>query len=170
VDVEATLVQATSLEPRLTIAQMELALLYESHKTFDKAIERYRQILTVQPDDAGALNNLAYDLAEHAGNAKEALPLAERAYRLSSQAPVMTDTLGWVHHLAGDNLTAAAYLEQALRELPGNPDVILHVATVYAALGDLPRARTQLAAAAKLGPSVTDRDDFKALQAKLLKQ
>jgi Tfp pilus assembly protein PilF len=117
-----------------------------------------------------ALNNLAYNLADRAGSPKEALPYAEQAYRVSKQAPLTTDTLGWVYHKLGDNLTAAAYLEAALRALPNNPDVLIHTATVHVALNDFVRARAELQRAERLGESVTARDDFRALAATLLPQ
>lgn len=166
---EALLVAAAELEPRLVAAHAQLAALYAARQEHDKAIERYRRIVDLAPDDVLALNNLAYALAEHGGAAQEALPLAQRAYRASKQAPLVTDTLGWVYHRLGDNLTAAAYLEDALRALPLHPDVLIHAATVHAALNDLPRARAELLTASKLGPAVTGRDDFKALSALLLK-
>jgi uncharacterized protein (TIGR03790 family) len=169
VDVEEVLIAAATLEPRLVAAHAQLAILYDGQKAYDKAIDRYRRIVALVPDDIMALNNLAYTLAEHGGAAKEALSYAERAYRVSKQAPLVTDTLGWVYHRMGDNLTAAAYLEQALRALPTHPDVLIHAATVHAALKDFPRARNELLAASKLGSAVTDREDYKALAEVLLK-
>ena len=169
VDVEEALLAAVELEPRLVAAHVQLAMFYDGQKEYDKAIARYRRIIELAPDDTVALNNLAYVLVEHGGAPKEALAHAERAYRVSKQAPLITDTLGWVYHKLGDNLTAAAYLEHAQRALPAHPDVLIHAATVHAALNDFPRARAEILAASKLGSTVTDREDYKALADMLLK-
>jgi tetratricopeptide (TPR) repeat protein len=146
---------------------MQLAALYESRKDYVRAIDRYRRVLAVASEHPMALNNIAYDLAVYQNNPKEALPYAERGYRLSKQAPAAADTLGWIYHELGDDSTATFYLEQALRGLPNHPDVLIHAATVHAALNDRPRARAELAAAGKLGAAVTSRDDFKTLRDQL---
>lgn len=168
VDREAVLVEITTLEPGLVAAHKELALFYSHGRQYAKAIERYRRVLALSPDDVMALNNIALHLAEQGGAPNEGLRFAERAYRASRQAPLVTDTLGWVYYLTGDPLTAAAYLEAALRALPNHPDVLIHAATVHLAVKDLTRARNEIRAASRLGATVTEREDFKALWAQLL--
>jgi len=112
------------------------------------------------------LNNLAYGLAEYQHAAKEALPLAEKAYR-SSPNPIFGDTLGWIQHLLGDDKAAAALLEQAVAGAPTNLDILVHSATVHIALGDLVKARKEFDAALKADPKAADRADVKALAQKL---
>src|SRR5262249_36921447 len=75
--------QATARNKRLGPATLTLALVYEQAAEYDKAIERYRQVLEIQPDSVVALNNLAYAVATHKNAPKEALPLAEKAYALA---------------------------------------------------------------------------------------
>jgi Flp pilus assembly protein TadD len=59
--------EATAIDPRLSAAHMLLAQSYEEAKDYDKAIERYRTVLGANPNDAVALNNLAYSLAVRKG-------------------------------------------------------------------------------------------------------
>jgi Tfp pilus assembly protein PilF len=165
-DVEATLLEATDLEPRLVTANLQLAFMYEASGAHDKARARYERILAVQPNHAAALNNLAYSLAVHANQAARALPLAERALQLSND-PTIADTVGWIHHLLGNNPTASSLIERAVAALPDNLDVLVHAAAVRAALGDSARARAALEAALKVDPAASSRDDFKAVLGRL---
>jgi uncharacterized protein (TIGR03790 family) len=165
-DVEATLLEATDLEPRLTPANFQLATMYEAAGAHEKARARYERILAVAPNHPAALNNLAYSLAVHANQAARALPLAERALQLSND-PTIADTVGWIHHLLGDNPTASSLIERAVAVLPENLDVLVHAAAVRAALGDSARARAALEAALKIDPAASSRDDFKAVLGRL---
>ncbi|MEO7192539.1 MAG: TIGR03790 family protein [Vicinamibacterales bacterium] len=165
-NVEALLIRATEIDPRFVDAHLQLALKYESDKAYDKAVERYRRVLAINPDEHTALNNLAFVLAVYQKSPKEALPFAERAYRLAKQ-PAVIDTLGWVHHLNGDDRAAAFFLEEGLRSAPEDPDLLLHAAAVHVALNDLPRARAEWIAAGKLGAAVTGREDYKSLEDQL---
>lgn len=166
-EVDALFAQAAALEPRLTVAQLQLAASAEARKDFDEAISRYRAALAVDPDNFGALNNLAYVLADRKGAAKEALPLATRAYRLSSQAPVVADTLGWVYYKLGDLAAAMPYIDTAARLEPSNVDILVHAATVHAGLNDLTKAKSYLDAALKIDPKAAEREDVKAVAARI---
>jgi len=146
---------------------MQLAELFEARKDYSKAIDRYRRVIAVEVDHVLALNNLAYGLAVHEHKPEEALPHAEHAYRLDKQSGYVTDTVGWIHHLLGNDRTALFFLEQAVRLLPANPDVLIHTATVYFNLRNVSAARATLLAAEKLGTPTTDRDDYKALRDRL---
>ena len=77
--------EATALDPKLVAAHLMLASGYETQKDYDKAIERYRAVLAVSPDNAIALNNLAYALAVHKGQPAEAIGFAERAMTLTGR-------------------------------------------------------------------------------------
>ena len=54
----------TVIEPSLNAAHFVLGGLYEREGQFDRAIERYRMILTTRNDDVRAMNNLAYILRD----------------------------------------------------------------------------------------------------------
>jgi len=165
-NLEPILVQATALEPRLVDAQLRLATIYEARKDYKGAVDRYRKILAVEPTNAVILNNVAFALAEHLHQPKEALPLAEKAFQLAPH-PIIADTLGWVQHLLGDDKSAAVLIEKAVTGAPTHPDILIHAATVHLALGDAARAKSELDAAEKASPTVKDRDDYKALRAKI---
>jgi uncharacterized protein (TIGR03790 family) len=165
-DVEPLLVEATGLEPRLLAAQLRLATLHEAREEYARAGERYRAILASAPQDVVALNNLAYLLATRQNLPAEALPLAQRAYRLAP-GPLVADTLGWVHHLLGDHESALPLMERAIEAAPDNVDILVHAAAVHAALGDRPRAARTLESAKALDAAAGERADVLAIEAKI---
>ena len=148
-------------------AQLRLATHYEARGDIDAAIARYRAILITEPDHVVVLNNLAYSLTERKGQPKEALPLAERAYKLAGQSPAIADTLGWTHYKLGDHASALPLIERAAKANTQSAEIQLHAAFVHAALGNLAAARTYLDTALKLDPKLGDRDDVKTLAAKI---
>jgi Tfp pilus assembly protein PilF len=163
--VEALLIRATDIEPRLSSAHLRLALVYEQRGDSAKAVERYRRVLSTDANNVLALNNLAYAIAT-GGSPKDALDLATRAYRLSP-TPVVADTLGWIHHLLGNDAAAAPLLERATHGLPASVEVLVHAAVVHAALQNPRQARSELDAATKLDPRVDSRPEVSALRARL---
>lgn len=158
---------ATALDTRLNTAHLNLASMYELAGEYDRAIERYRQILTTAPDEPRVLNNLAYALAVRKAAPTEALPFAEKAYKLSNGHAVIADTLGWIHHLLGNVSEAEKLLAQAVAGAPENPDIHVHLAQVHAGAGRPDAAIAELDKAVALDPTLSDRDEIKALRAKI---
>jgi uncharacterized protein (TIGR03790 family) len=165
-EVEPLLRRAAELEPRLDSANLSLAEIYQAKGDHDAAIERYHRVLANDPRNVAALNNLAYALAMDKQSPKDGLPFAERAFRLAP-IPLVADTLGWIHHLLGDNAAAAPLVERALTGAADNPDVLVHAAFVHADLNEMARATKELDAAEKLDPKLSQRADIKALRERL---
>ncbi len=159
-----TLEQVVASDPQLVSALLSLASVYDQAGEHDKAIERYRQVLTIEPNQVGALNNLAYALAVHRATPGEALPLAQRAYTASNESPLVADTLGWVFHLSGDRMQALRYTQIAAAGVPRNGEVRYHYAAALANAGDPGRAAKELAAALELDPALKTRRDVQAFQ------
>jgi Tfp pilus assembly protein PilF len=165
--IEEPLLAATKLDPALPGAQVLLANRHERRREYDEAAARYRAVLASDTSNVIALNNLAYLLAAHQGKAADALPLAERALRLAPGNSSVADTLAWVHHLLGNGLNAARYIQDALRADPSSPEANLHAAFIWATGGDQARARAALARALELKPGLGDEDDVQQLQTTL---
>jgi uncharacterized protein (TIGR03790 family) len=159
--------RAITIEPRLITALWMLAEIAVTAGDVDAAIVRYRAILQADPNHIAALNNLAYALADKKNAAEVALPLAERAYRLSNHSAGVGDTLGWVHFKLNHLAAALPLVEQAATALPGNLDILVHAATVNLAANNRERARSYLEAAVKADPAASAREDVKALMAKI---
>ncbi len=165
----AALEEATSIDGRLVAAQFLLATIYEQDKQYDKAIERYRKVLEFSPENVLALNNLAYALAVRRNAPKEALPYAEKAYSLAKGNPNITDTLGWVLHMTGDNEKANQLLQEAVQRAPQNAEIHLHAAIVAADLGQTLQATAWLSRALELDPNLGATLEVRTLQTKLKK-
>jgi uncharacterized protein (TIGR03790 family) len=161
---------ATRLEPRLNVPQMSLALMYERDKDFDKAIERYRAILANDDRNVPALNNLAYALAVHKQQPKEALPFAQRAYLLTREQALTADTLAWIYHLLGDDKTALPLLQDAVRRVPQHPTIRWHLGAVLASAGQADLALQTVDAAIQLDPRLESDPEVAGLREKLRKQ
>lgn len=60
------------------------------------AADRYKRILTLEPRNVVALNNLAYDMAVREKKPAEALGMAQKALSLSPRDATVLDTVGWI--------------------------------------------------------------------------
>ena len=120
-------------------------------------------MLKARPNEIAALNNLAYMLAVKRRAPAEALPLAKRAVTLAPDNAATIDTLAWTHHLLGEHAEAAKLLRPVVQRTTGRPEIHLHAALVFAAVGDFALAKTQFDEALKIDAALADTDDVKAL-------
>lgn len=154
-------------DDRIPEPNLLLANLYEEGQEYDKAIERYRRLQELLPDNPVVLNNLAYALAVRKNSVQEALPLAEKAYSLAKGAASVADTLGWIYHLAGQNDRAVKLLEEAARSASQNAEMHLHFAIVSEATGNKLAAQVALQRALEIDSKLAEREEVKQLQSKL---
>jgi uncharacterized protein (TIGR03790 family) len=160
--------EALQLAPRFVEAMVMGAALDESAGRRDEALEAYRRVLEVDPNNTIALNNLAYSLAVHQKKPAEGLPFARRAVASAPTSPTVLDTLAWIQHLMGDDLGASKLLSELVKTNPLlSPEIRLHAAVVFAAIGQRSAAQTQLALALKLNPSLKGSEEAKQVQSRL---
>jgi len=95
----------------------------------------YEKVLVANPRSAAVLNNLANLYVDQLRQPQEALTVARRAHELAPDAPMIQDTLAWVLFLNGDATAALPLAEQAVKGLPGNPELRYHLAAIQAKLG-----------------------------------
>ena len=96
------------------------------------AANHYEQVISRQPNNIAALNNLAWLLREN--DPTRALEFANRARELAPANPAVLDTYGWIMHLSGKHSEARAAIEQALALAPDNPEIQAHLETVKQAM------------------------------------
>ena len=113
-------------------AQMSRAEYQMANGSETDAIASYEAALGRQPDNAIALNNLAWLLRER--DQQRAITLAEQARDLAPESPAILDTYGWILHLAGRNEEAKPVLEEALALAPDSEEIKQHLETVNQAL------------------------------------
>jgi uncharacterized protein (TIGR03790 family) len=159
--------EALALSPDLVAPHLTLAALDERAGAHDAAIARYRRVLEIQPNNATALNNLAFALATHKNAPAEAKPLAEKAMTLTKDNAAVMDTLGWIEYLLGNHAAAVKLVAEAVRRAPGQAEIRVHAAFAYAAVGDRARAETQLKEALRLNPQLAKREDVGAVRSRI---
>lgn len=98
-----------------------------------KAIVEYESLLTKMPNNMGALNNLAYMLAEENVRLAEALEYARRAYETRPNDPGFLDTYSYVLYKNGRFAEADQFLQSALQQYELNK--VSAPAEVYEHLG-----------------------------------
>ena len=111
--------------------------------------------------------DIRYAVAARKGTPPNVLPFAPVGYNLATIRAQIADTLGWVHHLLGDDAAADPYLTQAAAESPNNAEVLLHAAVVKAARSDFDIAKKMLQQALALDEKLAGRADVKALRTKI---
>jgi len=136
-------------------AHLWLGNLDDVRGNYPAAIEHFRKVVEINPDNGQASNNLAYLLAEYGKRPDEALKYAEKAVELAPDRPAYCDTLGWILYRKGVYSSAVRYLEQADRDR-GNVVWKYHLAMAYAKAGQVSRGRTTLEAALKINPNLPE--------------
>ena len=121
------------------------------------AIEAYESLLRARPDDAPAMNNLAYLYWKSGRKLDRALELAQKALKWMPDQPQILDTLGCIHLDLGAMTTAEKYLSEAFRTSPENSVFRLHMAMLRKRQGRLKEARQEIETAQKLGLQEADR-------------
>lgn len=100
----------------------------------DKAVELLQKIVAKNPNNAPALNDLAW--AQVVAKKPEALHNAARAAFLLPNAPEVLDTLAMAQLLAGKREQSIANLRAAINLAPTAPTPRIHLAEQLAASGD----------------------------------
>jgi len=148
---EADKVMAAWLKdhPADTTFRAYLAEVAMEKQDYANAAKYYRLILEKQPNDASALNNLAWVL----GQLKDpkALEYAEKAAKLAPDAPFVLDTLGSLLLDAGDLKRGVELLKRAVSLAPNIPGIRFNLARGLLMDNQKEAAKTQLDALEKLG-------------------
>ena len=139
-------------------ANLAQGMLLDRMERFPEAKARYEEVLKIDPNQAMALNNLAYLLAERMNNAAEALPYARQAHRLNPNDPGVLDTLGWALSKNGQWGEAAGMLLRAIELDRQNAVAMYHLALVYKAREDVDEAKRFLTSAKQAAESQGDKD------------
>lgn len=117
------------------------SLLNEKRKDMSGAESDLRQLLSLEPDNAAALNALGYSLTVNTKRFDEALALIEKAITLKPNDPAIIDSLGWVHFKRGDLEQALVHLQKAYEMFP-DPEVAAHYGEALWVAGQQDQAKT----------------------------
>lgn len=110
------------------------ALLAAKLNQIDVLERDLRQVLSINPDHADALNALGYTLADQTDRLEEAQQFIARALELEPEQPAILDSMGWLLYRMGKPQEAESYLRKALDEL-SDGEIAAHLGEVLWALG-----------------------------------
>jgi putative PEP-CTERM system TPR-repeat lipoprotein len=113
-------------------------------RDFKRAAGQYQALLSVDPNNVVALNNLAW-IGGETGDAK-AVGYAERAAKLAPQSASVLDTLGTLLVKQGDTKRGLEYLSKAREIAPARFDLRLSYARALVFSGQKDAARKELRA------------------------
>ncbi|MFO0444443.1 MAG: XrtA/PEP-CTERM system TPR-repeat protein PrsT, partial [Betaproteobacteria bacterium] len=125
----------------------------------------YRSVLKQQPDNALAMNNLAWLLAQ--AKKPGAAEFARQADRLLPGNPSIMDTLATTRAAEGKPSEAVAVMRRALALDGKNPQLRLSYARLLIETGDKAAARSELSELSKLGDKFSSQDQVKILLSRL---
>lgn len=128
--------------PDATYLRMYGAELRLQEERYPEAVDLLQSVLTLEPSNVGALNNLAWAYLQ-IGDGR-ALQTAEHAYRLDGGNPQTADTLGWALLELGQVGRALPLLQKAVSLAPDVGDIRYHLAVAYFKQGDKVGARKEL--------------------------
>ncbi len=146
------------LESRMLLAQV-----YQRTERLEPAIEQYRAIVSADPDNSVALNNLAWIYFERGDEQAEAI--AARAYAAAPENGAIVDTYGWILLANGETEKAVTVLREAVANSkePGNAEIRYHLATALVQSGETGEAKGVLEQLLKSDVDFESREDAESM-------
>lgn len=105
--------------------------------------ESLQRVLSSEPDNATALNNLGYLLVEHNERLDEALKMIQRAVKAEPYNSSFLDSLGWAYFKLGQFEEAERNLTEAARRDSDSATIQEHLGDLYFGQGNKRKARVQ---------------------------
>lgn len=132
----------------------------------EEARKEFERVVKVHPENAPALNNAAFFLADSGGDLDEALRLAKRAIQRIPNQPSFYDTVGYIYLKKGMNDSAVQTFSNLARKYPFAV-FHYHLGLALYAKGDKTTARKELQSALSGNPTPEDKARIRELLNKL---
>lgn len=113
----------------------------------------YEQVLELDPNNATALNNYGYMLAELGKRLDEAEAMIHKALKIRPNEPAFWDSLGWVYFQRGEYEKALQWVEKAVKAQPNDAELRYHLGMIFWKLGEREKALRELREAVKINPN-----------------
>lgn len=126
---EAQMELKSLLESGYESAKLYSLLGYTYYKTdmIHKSISNYRKALSIDSENANALNSLGYILSSYKEDLKEAETLCRRALSINADNPAYLDSLGWVCLKNNKIPASVSFIARALKLSPENKIIKEHM-------------------------------------------
>jgi predicted Zn-dependent protease len=132
-----------------------------AQKDFVRAEQLYRAVLEVQPNNALALNNVAWLMVKQ--GKPGAVALAEKADAMMPNRAPLLDTLATALEADNQLPKAIEVQKRAIALAPKDGTLTLRLAQLFIKQGDKPRARAELESLAKQGDKFPAQAEVAAL-------
>jgi len=121
----------TSDKPEYKVILLKLASTYQQLEDDKQAMLYYQKTLAIRPDNALALNNLAWIYFTQ--NNPKAVSMAEKAYKKAPKSPQVADTYAVILlEQSGQTAKALKILQQAALKAPNDYAIQFHLAKAFA--------------------------------------
>ena len=144
-----------------------LAITLDGAGRLNEARSVYEALIRMDPNNAVALNNLAYLMVETSLDSDTALSYAQRAKQLLPNMPEVSDTLGWIYLKKSQADLAVTTFQELIAKAPGHSTFHYHLAMAYKMKGDKTRAIQELREALKYNPSATEHQKINDMMGQL---
>jgi tetratricopeptide (TPR) repeat protein len=148
-----TLEAALEKDPDNSRLLLVRAAVDERRGEWRRALTLAEKILADDPRQIEALNFHGYVSVEHESHLPEAVRRLQVAMALDPGAGGIVDSLGWAYLRAGDLTRATELLTEADRLEPGDPEILSHLADLFARQHDIVHAIATYRRALQRDPS-----------------
>jgi len=114
--------------------------LYDKKGDLTRSVESMRLVISLEPENAEALNYLGYTYADKGIHLDEAEGLIRKALLIRPEDGYIVDSLGWVYFKQGRYEEALRELERAESLIPDDPVILEHLGDVYQKVGTYKKA------------------------------
>jgi Flp pilus assembly protein TadD len=159
--------KAQELAPSNVLPFVQMAMMYDVEGRQLEAKPLYEQVLRLQPDNAVALNNLAYQMAESGSDLDQALTMAQRARQQLPTDNNVADTLGWIYIKKNLSDTAIGIFKDLVQKDPKRATYRYHLAMALYQKGEKAEAKKELEVALKSDPPKDEAAKIRDLLAKV---
>jgi len=161
-----SLTRASQLLPDKPVVIGTLALVLDSSGRKSDAARAYQAAIDLDPENAIAMNNLAFLLAEQGDDLDHAWRLAQRAVDLSEDDADVIDTAGWVQWKRKQIDAAVGLFALALSKDPDNADFRKHLMMALSARQDAVAGEARAMIEGANGDSQKIKDALRSLTAR----
>ncbi len=144
----------------------QMGVIFDKMDKFEEMVGRMREVITLNPEHADALNYLGYTFADKGIHLDEALELVQKALKLKPDSGYITDSLGWVYYRKGEYEKAVTELEKAMELAPDDPLITEHLGDSYFKVNLVKKALELYERALQLNPK---EDQLNRLKKKIEK-
>jgi cellulose synthase operon protein C len=159
-----TYLEAVKRSPKDIGFYLLAGAIYENKSDWANARQMYQKVLSTQPENPVASNNMAYVMLQEGGNVDVAFQMAQTAHRLLPDNPSSADTLGWAFYHKHVYTSAISLFKEALQKDPASTLYNYHLGLAYARNGEAALAQKQLE---HLKPNSTEANDLKQTMAEM---